>query len=145
MTTVTIGGEELTLLRPVGRAGRRFVAKVQGVLRTLTPIALSLSDTDQEDLTSTQLNALLEASSHLFENESLEFEDEVLPGVYMFSSAKLTKDKALAKLDKIEDTPLELTIMFITASTYWINPPTDEQEALSEAVKKSPSEKKAES
>ncbi len=144
MTTVTIGGEELTLLRPVGRAGRRFVAKVQGALRTLTPIALSLSDTDQEDLTSTQLNALLEASSHLFENESLEFEDEVLPGVYMFSSAKLTKDKALAKLDKIEDTPLELTIMFITASTYWINPPVDEQEALGEAVKKSPSEKRAE-
>ena len=144
MTTVTIGGEELTLLRPVGRAGRRFVAKVQESLRTLTPIALSLSDADQEDLTSSQLNALLEASSHLFQDESLKFEDEVLPGLYMFSNKKMTKEKALARLDKIEDTPLELTITFITASTYWINPPVDEQEALGEAVKKSPSEKRAE-
>ena len=98
MTTVTIGGEELTLLRPVGRAGRRFVAKVQESLRTLTPIALSLSDADQEDLTSSQLNALLEASSHLFQDESLKFEDEVLPGLYMFSNKKMTKEKALAKL-----------------------------------------------
>ena len=143
--TVTVGGQELSLVRPKGRAGRLFNARVQKALKIIAPMAMQHSDGDLDDISAEDLGALLDVSSDIFIMEDLKLEDELLPGLFIWSDAALTKDKALARLEEIEDTPMELTNAFMVAAVYWIRPDEDDGEALEEAQKKSSPAKAAES
>ena len=141
--TVTIGGQELRLARPKGRAGRLFVARVQKLLKTVAPMALEYADVDGTDIGVDDLGALLDVSSDIFFDEDLKLEDEILPGLFIWSDAGLTKEEALARLDEIEDTPMEISNAIMAAAVYWIRPDEDDADALAEAQKKSPPAKKA--
>ena len=141
--TVTIGGQELRLARPKGRAGRLFVARVQKLLKTVAPMALEYADVDGTDIGVDDLGALLDVSSDLFFDDDLKLEDEILPGLFIWSDAGLTKEEALARLDEIEDTPMEISNAIMAAAVYWIRPDEDDEEALAEAQKKSPPAEKA--
>lgn len=142
--TVTVGGQELRLVRPKGRAGRLFIARVQKLLKTVAPMALKYTDVvGVDNIGADDLGALLDVSSDIFFDKDLKLEDEILPGLYIWSDAGLTKEEALARLDEIEDTPMEISNAVMAAAVYWIRPDEDDEKALAEAQKKSSPAKKA--
>ena len=143
--TVTVGGQELRLARPKGRAGRLFIARVQKLLKIVAPMALEYADVDgvKDDIGASDLGALLDVSSDIFFDDDLKLEDEILPGLFIWSDASMTKEEALARLDEIEDTPMEISNAIMAAAVYWIRPDEDDQDALMEAQKKSPPAKEA--
>lgn len=131
--TVVVGGREFSLRRPVGRAGRLYIAKVQQAMRRVVPIIELYSEKNENE--AQQLDVLLQASSDIFLDERLKFETEILPGLLMYSDAGMTKRQALDFLNSIDDPPLQLVLTFFDAAQYWLT--GSSPEALADAIKKS--------
>lgn len=139
---IVLGGEELRLVRPKGRAGRRFVVRIQATFDTIVPFMSNpLFQKDENKLTDEErlqgAKALFDLSSKLFLDENLHFEDEILPGLYVFSELGLTQEQARKKLDTLDESPSQITMQYMLAFNYFVSMDQEDREAVDEALKKS--------
>jgi hypothetical protein len=138
MTTIKLGDQELQLVRPKGRAGRKLIVKVQETLRLVSPV-IAASDSGTSE--AAMADMLFSVTNQLFTDEKLGFEDEILPALYMYSDLGLKEEEALERLDQIEDPPFQILMQYIKAINFWTGITEEEQEELDEAAKKSPAAK----
>jgi hypothetical protein len=137
-----LGGEELRLVRPKGRAGRRFIVRVQSTFDLIAPIyndpLLKKKESEMTDDEQIELGSkMIKLSNTLFLDENLHFEDEILPGLYQFSELGLSPAEARKKLDTLDDTPQEIIGQFLIAFQYFISVNREDKEAVDEALEKS--------
>jgi hypothetical protein len=139
MTTIKLGGEELRLVRPKGRAGRKLIVKVQETLRLVSPV---IAATDLGKSEAVLADMLFDVTNQLFTDEKLAFEDEILPALYMHSELGLSKEEAMERLEQIDDPPFQILMQYIQAINFWTGITEQEQKEVQEAVKKSRAAKK---
>ena len=134
---VFIGDETYYLVRPKGRVGRRFISAVQEALRVVTP-AMGVSEDEARGI-----ETMIKVTNRLFEDEGLQFEDLILPGMLKYTTAGLSDDKIKEILGSIDDSPMKLMMEFINAANFWLGMSGYNREELLEALKKSKAAKKA--
>lgn len=134
---VTIGGRELNLTRPRGRAGRLLVVHVQETLRVITPAIQALADQADGKISQNEMmDIFLGVTNRLFEDPALKFEDQILPAMFVNSDAGLS-DKEINKiLDEMTDTPVQILMQYVGAVNFWMGMDELDQEEISEAEKK---------
>lgn len=138
---IVLGGREFTLVRPKGRAGRKFVARTQGILSAVAPLF------DLMELESPGRDAFEEMSiavRKLWFDEDLKLEEELLPDILRFTEESLSRKDALDFLDSIDDSPYDIIAQLGSAFTFYVSPPGEDMEALEEASKKSKTGEKKE-
>jgi hypothetical protein len=140
-STIELGGEELRLVRPKGRAGRRFIVRIQSTFDVLRPLmeqgdVLAKAKLTEEEQTDFAV-LLFEIAKRLFLDEDLHFEDEILPGLYVYSHLGLTVEQAKKKLDGLDETPSEIVSQYMVAFQYFLSVDREDREAVDEALKKS--------
>lgn len=135
---IFLGDETYYLVRPKGRAGRRFISTVQEALRVVTP-AMGVSEDDERGI-----DTMIRVTNRLFEDDALQFESLILPGMLKYTTSGPSDEKVEEILDGIEDPPMKIMMEFINAANFWLGMAGYNREEMLEALKKSKGAKKAE-
>jgi hypothetical protein len=142
---VRLFGEEIELVRPRGVAGLKFMPKAHRAYRSLLnrvePAEKTLSSKGATEILIT--GEILSLIDELITTE--EFVETVLPGLYMYSTKKLSYKQAIDHINEQEistQTTGEIFEAFMRAMNFW--GVSSDPEALDTALKKSTDDKEAE-
>jgi hypothetical protein len=148
VNVVELGGETIRLTAPKGRGGRMFIIRVQTAFKALMEDgggqaflegALPGSKKKKDEDEVKMFMSMISTSTKLWTDPEVMFEDEVLPGFFIWSTHGLDKAGAIEKLEQISDTPLQILVQFFSAATFWMSP-QEAEDAFREAVGKSEEE-----
>ena len=139
MNKVTLFGEEITLVRPAGRKGVMYMQQALKAWKRALEAVESVQGVTFDAGGNPTIGDAAAISTLVSDYIDDNFLDNVLPGIFEYSEQHLSTKQALAKIDKWEvslEGLAEIFQAFMSAMTYWSAP--EDQEALDEAVKKSP-------
>ena len=135
---VKLFGEEIALVRPMGRRGVMYMQKALVVFQRM----LNAMEPAQQRMTAKGVSELVvtaEAAKMVSEYIDDDFLNNVVPGLYMYSEEHLSLKDAQARIDNWKITLeglIELFQAFVDAMNFWAK--SEDQEAFDEATKKSP-------
>lgn len=135
---VLLFGEEIELVRPKGTAGLRFMPKAHRAYRRL----LAVIEQSEETVTGRGTSRYRLADELIGLIDTLittdEFIEQVLPGLYMWSTRNLDYKQALAYIEQqviSTEATAEIFEAFTKAINFW--GVSSDEEALETALKKS--------
>jgi len=134
---VRLFGEELELVRPMGILGLQFMPKAHRAFRRLAEIiGPAEKRMSQKGISELKLTAeMLGLIDELITTE--EFLTDVLPGFFVYSKQRLTKQQAMDKINAqpiSTETTVDIFMAFMNAMRFWGQ--SDQPEALEMALKK---------